>query len=188
MTAGIGPLTGGGADIDDVGSGACFDQRWQQGMGHINHPGDVGVDHGMQVGQLDLLHGRWRQCQAGIVDQRMDLPKIGGQRGNRLCHRFGILDIQFQGMHRGHGSKLVGQGVQAFFPAAADNNGPAVGGKPPGRGGAKAGGCTGDKQGFAQGILLVIGIVSGPCRAGSGAFFPDKGCPQGARLAVAVPL
>ena len=75
MTAGIGPLTGGGADIDDVGSTACFDQRRQQRMGYINHPGDVGVDHGVQVGKLNILHGSRCQCQAGIVDQGMDLAK-----------------------------------------------------------------------------------------------------------------
>ena len=75
VTAGVGPLTGGGADVDDVGPGACFDQCRQQRMGYIDHPGDVGVDHGMQVAKFNLLHGRWRQCQAGIVDQRMDLAK-----------------------------------------------------------------------------------------------------------------
>jgi len=68
MPARIGPLAGHRADVDDAGALAGLDQRRQQRVGDVDQAGDVGVDHGVPVLQIDLLRGLRRQRQAGVVD------------------------------------------------------------------------------------------------------------------------
>ncbi len=55
MATRIGPAACDRADIDDAGALAGFDQRWQQRMGDIDQPGDIGVDHGVPIVQVGLL-------------------------------------------------------------------------------------------------------------------------------------
>ena len=156
VASGVGPLAGGGADVDDVGAGAGFDEGWEQGVGDVDHTGDVGVDHGVQVGQCHLLHGGGGQGEAGVVDQGMDPAELGGQRLHRLADGFGVLHIQFQGMNGHQGAQFVSQGIQAFQAAPADDHGPAVPGEATGGGGAEARGSTGNKQDLAQRSLLSL--------------------------------
>ncbi len=100
MAAGIGPLSGDRADIDNARSGAMANQRRQQGVGDRHQTGDIGVDHRFPVLQRHLLRRQRRQRQPGVVDQGGDIGEIGGQRRHGGSHCLAVTNVKLNNMHR----------------------------------------------------------------------------------------
>lgn len=114
-------------------------------MGDVDQAGDVGVDHGVPVGEIDLLRRLRRQCQAGVVDQAIDLAEFGRQLRHHLLHRAGLAHVERGDMHRHLRRQLALQFFQTLAAPPGEHQRPAGLGEAAGGGTAEAGGGAGDE-------------------------------------------
>ena len=156
MAAGIGPLPGDRADIDNTRPGAMAYQRRQQGVGHRHQTGDVGVDHRFPVLQRHLLRRQRRQRQPGVVDQGGDIGEGGGERRHGGSHRLAVTNVKLNNMHRHLGGESVLQGLQSRIAAPAQHQRPARVGKHLRCRFAKTRGRPGDKHYVARCHLILL--------------------------------
>ena len=76
-------------------------------MGHVDQPGDIGVDHRFPVVQIHFLRGLRRQRQPGVVNQRRDIGEFSGQRRHGPGDRIAIADVEFDNVHRHLRGELI---------------------------------------------------------------------------------
>ena len=138
-------MAGHRADVDDASALAGGDQRRQQRVGDVDQAGDVGVDHGVPVGEIDLLRRLRRQRQAGVVDQAIDLAELAGQLLDHLLHRAGMAHVAGGDVHRHLRRQLALQRFQALAAPPGEDQRPAGLGEAAGSGAAEAGGGAGDE-------------------------------------------
>lgn len=146
MAAGVRPLAGDGADIDDGGALADVDQRGQQRMSDVDQTRDVGVDHGVPVAPVYFLSGLRRQREAGVVEQRAHPRETFRQRGHGGINGVAVAHVEGDDMHRHLALQLFFQGFQAFETPPGEHQRPTCGGEAMRSGAAETGRRTGDED------------------------------------------
>ena len=151
--------------------------RRQHPVGRVDHPHQVGLDHGPVVGEGDLLEGAVRP-PAGVVHQHLDLPQTGLDTLAEAGHRLGVGYVagQDQRPRAGQARRLL-QGAGAA--PHQRQTGPSRG-QGHGQGAADAAAGPGDHHHGRRGSRGPRGQLRAdagkePCPLSRGWFIPDMG-------------